>query len=99
MLDLLATVDIDLEPDWDSLSQQVIKHSGALSACIVVLVDLDDRRRKLIRRWRASGLTMLIIVITNEIESEVEVEDLGIVFLSTNNIEADLMRKLRTYNH
>jgi len=96
MLELLATVDVDLEPDWQSLSKKVLAHADALSACIIVLVELDDQRKKLIQQWRATGLALLTIVITDDSEDEKDKEKarLGIISVSKKTIQSDLMKKL-----
>jgi len=94
MLELLATVDIDLDPDWQSLNKKVLMHADTLSACIVVLVDLDDHRRTLIRQWQATGMNLLVLLVTDENGEGKEWADLGVIAISRKNIESDLMTKL-----
>ncbi len=94
MLELLATIDVDLEPDWEALSKKVLTHSEALSACIIVLVELDDQRKKLIRQWRATGLALLTILITDEPRDDREKDRLGIISISKKTIQSDLMKKI-----
>ncbi len=94
MLELLATVDVDLKPDWQSLSKKVLTHGDSLSACIIVLVELDDNRKKLIQQWRATGLSLLTIVITDDPSEEKERASLGIISISKKTIQSDLLKKL-----
>ena len=94
MLELLATVDVDLEPDWENLSKKVMMHSDSLTACIVVFVTLDDQRKKLLRHWRATGMSILVIVLTEEASDEIETGDPGVVPISMSNIQSDLMKNM-----
>lgn len=94
MLDLLATVDVDLEPDWQSLSKKVLSHADALSACIIIFTELDDERKKLIRQWRATGLNLLTIVINDEGVDEKDYTSLGAISISMKTVQADLLKKL-----
>jgi uncharacterized protein (DUF58 family) len=63
LLRVLAAVEPSIATDFALLSQQVLMHVGALSACVIVLLGLDDERRALIERLTALGLAPLVLVI------------------------------------
>lgn len=69
MLEVLAGVEPDLEPDWGELRDMVMLHGEGLTACMVVLSHWSEERRDLLRFWRANGLELLVFYLCETEES------------------------------
>jgi uncharacterized protein (DUF58 family) len=63
MLEILASVGPCRERRFDLLEQLVLKHSGAVSGCICVLLAWDEPRQRLVEKLKAVGLPVLALVI------------------------------------
>jgi hypothetical protein len=63
MLEVLAAVRPCREPRVDELAALVLRHSVALSGCLLVLMEWDEPRRELVRRLKALRLPTLVMVI------------------------------------
>ena len=50
----------------DSLRQALLQRRGALSGCVLVLIDWDEPRRELLRRLRESGMALLVLLVSEE---------------------------------
>ena len=48
---------------FDLLAAQVLDHAQSLSGCILVLLGLDEDRRRLVQRLRAHGVRQLVLVV------------------------------------
>jgi len=66
MLETLAGVELDLEPNWEELTSMVLKHGDGLSACLVILSEWSDERRKMLGAWRASGLQLMVFYLCDD---------------------------------
>ena len=64
MLEILASVRVCRERGFDDLENLVLRHIGAVSGCICVMLAWDERRREFIRRLKMLGLPILVLVIT-----------------------------------
>ncbi|MBI5202300.1 MAG: DUF58 domain-containing protein [Elusimicrobia bacterium] len=63
LLEVLATVNPCSGSSFDRLAASVLRRREQLSGCILVLLALDDERRALVRRLRASGLPVTALVV------------------------------------
>lgn len=88
MLEVLAKVQPALSCDsLKLLSDSIMDRAGHLSACVLVLVDWCEERRKLIRSLRARGILTVPLVLC-----ETAGEELGVNFLPLGEVEANLAR-------
>jgi len=94
LLEHLATLEIEIQPDWQSLSQQVIKHSSSFSVCVVIFTRLSDERRKLVRDWKRAGLNLLVLILVNEEESKQAAIAIGAIPIDANHVQRDLLNML-----
>jgi uncharacterized protein (DUF58 family) len=94
LLEHLATLEIEIKPDWISLSRQVIKHATSFSICVVIFTRLSDERRQLVKDWRRAGLNLLILVLVNDDESDQQALDIGATPIDINNVQRDLLKML-----
>ncbi len=94
LLEHLATLEIEIQPDWKSLSQQVLKHSGSFSACVVIFTQLSEERERLIKDWKKAGLSLLIIVLVNDEMENQQVLDSGAIPIRINSVQKDLLNLL-----
>jgi uncharacterized protein (DUF58 family) len=63
MLEILASAQPIQEP-FDTLDNLVINHVDAVSGCICVLLSWDEQRQRLVRKLKALGLPVLVMVIS-----------------------------------
>lgn len=91
LLEHLATLEIEMQPDWDSLSQQVLRHSSSFSMCVVIFTQLSDERGKLVRDWKKAGLNLVVLVLVSDDESKQEVIRLGATPIRVNHVQRDLL--------
>ncbi|MGB5833695.1 MAG: DUF58 domain-containing protein, partial [Thiohalocapsa sp.] len=63
-LEVLACLEPNRTGDFAELSNMVIGQIPRLSACIFVLLDWDRQRRELVRRLRARGLPLRVLLIS-----------------------------------
>ena len=94
LLEHLATLEIEIQPDWVSLSRQVIKHATSFSICVVIFTRLSDERRQLVKDWKRAGLNLLILVLVNDDESNQQALGIGAIPIDVNNVQRDLFNML-----
>jgi len=58
----LAAVEVCRRHSFDLLAAHVLEHAQALSGCILVLLCVDEPRRRLIQRLRSLGVQLLVLV-------------------------------------
>jgi uncharacterized protein (DUF58 family) len=63
MLEILASVRVCSEQPFRALEHLVLSHVEVVSGCICVLVEWDEARRDFIRRLRALGIPVLVLVV------------------------------------
>src|SRR5262249_38356093 len=63
MLELLASVRPCPDQSFTRLEQLVLNHAAAVSGIICVLVSWNDERQNLIRKLKALGIPLLLVVI------------------------------------
>jgi len=63
LLDILAGVELCRDKPFDELETLVRSHARDLSACVYILIDWDEARRECVRRLRATGIELLVIVV------------------------------------
>jgi hypothetical protein len=62
----LAAVEPCRGHSFELLAAQVLEHAQALSGCILVLLRMDEQRRRLVQRLRGLGVQLLVLVTTPE---------------------------------
>jgi len=63
MLEILASVRPCPDRPFSSLETLVVNHASAVSGCICVLLAWDQERRDLVRKLKALGLPVLVLVV------------------------------------
>ena len=63
MLEILASVRPCPDRPFSSLETLVVNHANAVSGCICVLLAWDDERRDFVRKLKALGLPVLVLVV------------------------------------
>jgi uncharacterized protein (DUF58 family) len=66
MLEILASVQPCRTEPFQSLEHLVLDHIGAVSGCICVLLAWDAPRREFVRKLRAVGVPLLVLLIVSE---------------------------------
>jgi uncharacterized protein (DUF58 family) len=66
MLEILASVRTCPDRKFSSLEPLVLGHLGLVSGCICVLLAWDDERRALVKKIRAVGVPIVVLVIVPE---------------------------------
>lgn len=91
-LERLATLEMEMEPDWDDLSAQVLRHATSISSCIVIFNQLSDERIALVKKWRSAGINLLILVLVMDSDSEKEVSEIGGQSIRVQSVQRDLLK-------
>ena len=86
----LAAVEPCRGHSFDLLAAHVLEHAQALSGCILVLLRMDQERRRLVQSLRGLGVQMLVLVT----ESERPDPEEGVVMHAVN--PRDVAASLRT---
>jgi uncharacterized protein (DUF58 family) len=63
LLRVVAVLQPQAQPGFATLAQRVVRQSDSLSACVVVLLGLDEQRRELLARLATSGISVLALVV------------------------------------
>ena len=92
VLECLATLEIELEPDWESLSEQVARHASSFSSCIIIFNELSDERIELVQRWRRAGINLKILVLVGGEDSIQKVMDIGAIPIRESFVQQDLLK-------
>ncbi|MBV9464261.1 MAG: DUF58 domain-containing protein [Verrucomicrobiae bacterium] len=66
MLEVLACAPSRDDENFGELDTLVERHLSLLSGCMLVLLDWDERRRRLVERLSANGVPILAVVMTHE---------------------------------
>ncbi|PQJ27078.1 DUF58 domain-containing protein [Rubritalea profundi] len=92
MLEVLAGLEMESQPDWEALRKMVLSHADALTTCIVVLCDWNDERAHLVNRLAASGVQLCVLLVIDGENEPVLVEDssVSIVQIKVGQAEAGL---------
>lgn len=64
MLEILASVKPCSDKSFATLEHLVLDHAAAVSSCICVLLDWDERRREFVRELQSMDVPLLVLVIT-----------------------------------
>jgi uncharacterized protein (DUF58 family) len=63
MLEILASVQNCADKKFEELEQLVLNHIAVVSGCICVFQRWDDDRRQLVKKMRAIGVPLLVLVV------------------------------------
>jgi hypothetical protein len=66
MLEILASVQACRIQPFQTLEHLVLDHIGVVSGCICVLLAWDEPRREFVRKLRAAGMPLLVLVVVPE---------------------------------
>jgi len=94
LLEHLASLEIELNPDWEELYRKVRKFSPSLTTCIVVLTRLSDERFTLIKDLRRAGIRLLILVLVHDESSQTAALDVGVIPIRVSSVQQDLLKML-----
>lgn len=78
MLEVLAGLEMESQPDWEALRKMVLSHADALTTCIVVLCDWNEERAQLVNRLAASGVQLCVILVIDEDNEPILLEDCSV---------------------
>lgn len=65
VLEALACVEAQPHESFAMLKECVDERAGELSACVCVLLDWDDERRRLVARLRRAGVPVLVLLMSD----------------------------------
>jgi uncharacterized protein (DUF58 family) len=63
MLEILASVENCADKDFGTLEQLVLNHISAVSGCVCVLQRWDEPRQRMVKKLRALGIPLLVLVV------------------------------------
>jgi uncharacterized protein (DUF58 family) len=95
MLEILASVKVCCDKDFDVLTPVVIERSSLLSGCICILLAWDKQRRDFVKTLQSLALPVLVFVIGDQkpdVESDDERQDISgdIRFLEVGRMQEGL---------
>ena len=70
LLEVLASVEPSPPDSFRVLQEFVLGRAAMMSGCLCVLLEWDDQRRQFVRRLRGVGIPTLVLVISEEGETE-----------------------------
>jgi len=89
MLEVLAGVSQPVYQQFDELHDVVLENRGALSSCIIILLDWDTSRKQLIDELHGTGLPIRVILISDP-DSEYSELPTSVLRLEVGDIQAGL---------
>jgi uncharacterized protein (DUF58 family) len=66
VLEVLASVHVGEEKDFDALESLILSHATNLSGCICVFISWDEPRQKLAARLMSRGVPLQVFVVTRD---------------------------------
>ncbi|MCP4399536.1 MAG: DUF58 domain-containing protein [bacterium] len=76
MLEIMASVEVCSDKDFDVLAPVVIERSSLLSGCICILLAWDEQRRDFVKTLQAMALPVLVFVVTEQAPDSESANDL-----------------------
>ena len=64
MLEILASVQVCREKEFEALENLVLEHAAQISGCICVFLDWDDSRKDFVRSLKGRGTPVKVLVVT-----------------------------------
>jgi len=65
LLEVLAAVEPEPEPDFETLARLVLRHREELTSCLVILVGWDEQRREFLAKLRRGSVACAPIILGN----------------------------------
>ena len=93
MLEILASVKVCSDKNFDVLTPVVIERSSLLSGCICILLDWDEQRRNFVKTLQSLGLPVLVFVIGERKPDTENDEDVQRLAGSIHFLEAGKMQE------
>jgi uncharacterized protein (DUF58 family) len=72
MLEILASVNNCADKKFEALEHLVLNHISAVSGCICVLQRWDEARKQLVKKLRALGVPLLVLVVTPPLKDKLD---------------------------
>ena len=66
MLEILASVELCEDKNFDTLSNAVLSKGGLFSSSICIFIDWDKKRESFIEKLRASDIPLMVFIITED---------------------------------
>ena len=93
LLDILAGVELCRDKPFDELETLVRSHVRDLSACVYILIGWDEARQECVRRLRATGIELLVIVVCpTDSELPDETSAPGVNFIRSSRVAEGLAK-------
>ena len=70
MLEILASVKNCADKKFETLEHLVLNHISAVSGCVCVLQRWDDARKQFVKKMRALGVPLLVLVVTPPVKEK-----------------------------
>jgi uncharacterized protein (DUF58 family) len=86
LLELLAGLEPSEPASFQLLAQEILAMRSTLSSAVLVLLDWDDARRKLVAALSASGLGVRVLLVSDSTPQDAE----GVLVLRPGQVEAGL---------
>ena len=93
MLEILASVAVCSDKDFEMLPPIVIERSSSLSGCICILLAWDTQRRDFVKTLQSLGLPVLVFVVTEQRPDIRHDEELQKIAASIHFLEAGKMQE------
>jgi uncharacterized protein (DUF58 family) len=68
-LEILASVQPCRTQEFAVLQELVMRHAGSTCGCIIILLAWDEPRRELVKRLRAMGLPLVVLLVVSPAEA------------------------------
>ncbi len=94
ILEHLASVELEVQPDWENLSSHVLRSAEEFSFCIVVFSQFTSERKELLMEWRRAGLSVRALVVVCDDEQNDEIVDAGVTPIRVNDVQRDVYNLL-----
>jgi uncharacterized protein (DUF58 family) len=87
LLEVLAGVQIEPIPDFDTLSASVVQHRDSITSCLIILNGWDETRMEFVRKLRKSGI-LCVPIIVGKGEPPASIQG---YWIDSNHVARDLM--------
>ena len=99
MMEALACAEMQINPEWNELTKQVLQVAPELSSCIMVFAEWSEERAKLAGMVAATGTSTLVFLLSSDVEkSQAEIAqhgvEGGVKILNVGKVQEDLDRAL-----
>jgi len=68
MLEVLACAELEREPHWEKMLEQIVRLGDSLSSCIAVFADWSEERAELVKKCVMLDVPMVVILVCEDSE-------------------------------